>query len=172
MTTKGKKIPRLIALIGFMGSGKSTIGRLLAIKVGYKFIDLDTLIQNKTGKTIPEIFKLEGEGKFREYETEVLWSQKDNTNAIISTGGGAPITSANRRFFKENVYTIFLNVTLDEVLKRTGKQKERPLLNQPREELESLYNYRLPIYLSLANLVIQTDKKTPLEICQEILEAF
>ncbi len=166
---KSKHPPRLIALIGFMGSGKSTVGKILATKLGYKFVDLDNLIEEKTGKTIPEIFKTEGEKRFREYESEILWSLCEEKNTVISAGGGAPITEKNRAFFSEKAFTIFLYVTMEEVLKRTRNDNNRPLLNQNLEGIKNLYLTRLPIYQSLG-IKIETDGKTPLEIYEEIVE--
>ncbi len=168
-TKKAKHPPNLIALIGFMGSGKSTVGRLLATRIGYKFVDLDALIEETTGKPIPEIFRREGEKKFREYESQLLWSLTEEKNTVISTGGGAPITEKNRTFFTTRAFTIFLHVTLEEVLKRTTRDNNRPLLNQNLEEIKKLYQNRLPVYRSLG-ITVKTDGKTPLEICEEILE--
>ena len=145
------------------------MGKLLAAKLGYKFVDLDTLIEEKVGKTIPEIFRTEGEKKFREYESALLWSLLKEKNTVISTGGGAPITEKNREFFRERVLTVFLYVSLEEAFRRTKAADNRPLLNQDPEKIKKLYNSRLPIYRSLG-ITVKTDKKPPLQICEEILE--
>ena len=166
MKTTGKSKTR-IALIGFMASGKSTVGKLLARKVGYGFVDLDTMIEEYRGMSIPNIFSNEGEEAFRRYESICLTRLKDRERMVIATGGGAPITRENRRFFIEEAYTFFLEVPLAEVLRRTEGSDRRPLLKMPRERIEELYRMRLPIYRSLG-LSIQTEGKTPLEIADEI----
>lgn len=168
-----KKYSKSISLIGFMGSGKTTIGKLLSKKLGYKFNDLDTLVEKTVGRTIPEIFKTEGENKFREYESNALWSLKDKNRIIIATGGGAPIEERNREFFKEYSFTVFLYVSFDEVLRRTSRGGKalsiRPLLKQPLEEVKALYEKRLPVYKSLG-VKVDTANTTPLEVCDTIIE--
>ncbi len=156
-----------IALIGFMASGKSTIGKLLAKKIGYSFVDLDTLIEEYAGMSIPDIFSREGEEAFRRYESICLSRLKDGERVVIATGGGAPITRENRPFFTDEAYTFFLEVPLAEVLKRTEGSDNRPLLKMPKARIEELYRMRLPIYRSLGH-PIQTVGKTPLEIADEI----
>ena len=161
------KTPR-IALIGFMGSGKSTVGKLLAKRIGYGFVDLDSLIEEQTGKKIKDIFSEEGEKAFRQYESEQLFKLAKNKNIVIATGGGAPITEKNRPFFTEHAFTIFLDVPLSEMIKRTHGSDERPLLKMPKEKLQNLYKMRLPIYKSLG-YPVDTAGKTPLEITEEII---
>ncbi|MCD6120206.1 MAG: shikimate kinase [Spirochaetales bacterium] len=164
-----KKYTDIISLIGFMGSGKTTVGRLLSKKLGFKFTDLDKLVEETSGRTILEIFKTEGEEKFREYESNELWGLKDKKSMVISTGGGAPIEEKNRQFFKEYSFTVFLYISFDEMVKRTSGVGKgiRPLLNKPLEEVRELYNRRLPIYESLG-VKINTDNIPPLEICGRI----
>ncbi|NOY08617.1 MAG: shikimate kinase [Spirochaetes bacterium] len=164
-------IPRRISLIGFMGSGKTTVARLLGLKIGYKYIDLDSLIEQRAGRPVREIFKVEGEKIFRTYESQALMTLQEQNDIVISTGGGAPIQENNRRFFTDLSFTVFLYVSFDEMLKRTfaGKKSRdlRPLLQQPVKDIENLYRQRLPVYESLGVKVI-TDNATPLEICDEI----
>lgn len=170
-----KTIPRRISLIGFMGSGKTTVARLLGLKTGYKYIDLDSLIEQRTGMSVQEIFKVEGEKVFRSYESQALMTLQEQNGIVISTGGGTPIQENNRRFFSELSFTVFLYVSFDEMLKRTfaGKKTSdlRPLLQQPVKDIENLYRQRLPVYESLGIKVI-TDNATPMEICDEIAFLF
>ena len=156
-----------------MGSGKTTVGKILSGKLGFKFIDLDTLIEETTGRKIPEIFNTDGEAKFREYESNALWGLKDKAKVVISTGGGAPVEERNREFFKNYSFTVFLYTPLDEMLKRTLYRKNggntRPLLKHPYKEVRALYEERLPVYESLG-LRINTANLTPLEVCDRVIE--
>ncbi len=166
-----RRIPRRISLIGFMGSGKTTVARLLGVKTGYRYIDLDSLVEQRTGRSVQEIFKEEGEKIFRSYESQALITLQEQNDIVISTGGGTPIQENNRRFFTELSFTVFLYVSFDEMLKRTfaGKKSSdlRPLLHQPVKDIENLYRQRLPVYESLGVKII-TDNATPMEICEEI----
>jgi len=166
-----KKHSGRVSLIGFMASGKTTVGGLLSKRLGFKFKDIDRLVEETVGKTIPEIFKTEGEEKFREYESKALWSLKGEEHIVISTGGGAPIEEKNRSFFKEYSFTIFLYISFDEMVRRTfkGGKRIRPLLNKPLEEVKELYSRRLPVYESLG-VKINTDNVSPMEICNRIVD--
>ncbi len=163
-----EKLPPRISLIGFMGSGKSSIGRLLAAKAAYTFIDLDELIEERAGKSIPEIFARDGEEVFRDYENEALYSLADTGNLIIAAGGGAAVQPANRNFFLRLSHTIYLHVSFKEFLRRTAGKNNRPLLKKPLADLEALYNYRLPVYRRLGR-EIATDGRSLEEITGEII---
>jgi shikimate kinase len=125
MTVKNQ----IIYIIGFMGSGKTTAGRKLALLLGWKFIDLDKKIEEHTGKTIPEIFSARGEEYFREIETRLLRNLRSQTNTIISTGGGTPCHSDNMDFMNSTGLTIYLKLTPGQLKSRlSGSKGERPLI--------------------------------------------
>ncbi len=118
----------IVYIIGFMGSGKTTIGRELALHLGWSFVDLDKKIEEYAGKTIPEIFAQNGEEYFRETETSILESLKSSKNTIISTGGGAPCHHNNMEFMLGTGLTIYLKLTPDELNKRLESRSGRPLI--------------------------------------------
>jgi len=164
---KQPQAPHRIALIGFMGSGKTTVGRLMASRLGYRFLDLDTLIVENAGKSIREIFDEDGEGVFRQIETDALYSLREMHRLVIATGGGAPIRQENQEFFENLATTFYLEVPYDAFLKRTGKDHGRPLLDRTEKELKRLYESRLSIYRSLGR-PIPTNRKKPEEIAAKI----
>lgn len=153
-----------------MGSGKTTVGRLVASRLGFRFLDLDTLIVENARKSIREIFDEDGEEVFRQIETETLYSLREMHRLIIATGGGAPIRQENQEFFENLASTFFLEVSYNEFFKRTGQDHARPLLDRTDKQLRSLYKSRLPIYRSLGQRII-TDSKKPEDIAAEILDA-
>ena len=143
---KNKKI---IAIVGLMGVGKTTIGAKLAEKTKYYFIDCDCEIEDRERKTIKEIFAQNGEKYFRQVEKKVIREivERDE-NIVLSLGGGAFIDSDTRQILKEKSYTIWLFAKIDTILHRIGNKTTRPLLNQKykRETLEELAAKRYPIY--------------------------
>ena len=161
------RAPR-IALIGFMGSGKSTVGRLLARRLGYRFVDVDALIEEREGRSIREIFAAEGEEAFRRLESRALRELAAAQAIVAAAGGGAPIRPENRLFFTESARTFYLEVSFDEFLERTGADPARPLLERGTEELRKLYENRRPIYESLGRPV-STAGRSPAAVVEEIL---
>jgi shikimate kinase len=151
-----------------MGSGKTTVGRLVAGKLGYRFLDLDALITEIAGKSIREIFAEEGEEAFRRIESDALYSVREMNRLVIATGGGAPIRQENQEFFENLAATFYLEVSFKEFLNRAGRDPARPLLDRSKKDLEELYKSRLPIYRSLGQRVI-TDSRAPQDIAAEIL---
>jgi len=162
------KAPHRIALIGFMGSGKTTVGRLVASRLGYRFLDLDSLILENAGKSIREIFDQDGEEAFRRIESDALYSVREMNRLVIATGGGAPIRQENQEFFENLAVTFYLEVSFEEFLERTGADRARPLLDRSEQELEELYRSRLPVYRSLGRRIL-TDARRPDEIVAEII---
>lgn len=154
-------------LIGFMGSGKTTIAQLLADD----FVDLDTVIVDKIGISIADFFETFGEAKFRELETETL-KKLSKTNQIISTGGGIVMSEENRRFLKEaDVNVVYLEGDFDELYKRILADKEniRPVaMSHTREALSDIYQHRVDLYDAIATHKIHVTGKTPEEIVKEI----
>lgn len=160
----------LIYLIGFMGSGKSSVGKNLAYVLGTDFIDTDEFIERKYNRNIPNIFKVEGEVKFRGYETSALneISKKMSTDDVISTGGGIVETNENYETMNQSGDIIYLQTSLDEIYKRLIKDTNRPLWNNNDRAREALYNRRIAMYEEWSNYTVDTDGKTISEIIQEI----
>ncbi len=158
-----------IFLVGFMGSGKSTVGKILARKLGMEFIDIDEEIEKEEGMRIKDIFREKGEKYFRQLERKKIEGFLDKKGYVISTGGGLGADLLNMEKMKKAGIVIWLDTSLEEVLKRCKNDTNRPLLNQPLETLKELYEGRKKIY-SLAHLHIKTDGKLPEEIAEDILE--
>ncbi len=157
-----------IALFGFMGSGKSTLGKALAEKNAYVFIDLDEAIETKTGLSISQIFEAKGEIVFRKIEHQVLKDivKRDYTNLILSLGGGTIIQPTNRKLLEvKNYKKIYLDVQTDVLIERLLKQKnERPLLTKvPEEKLQdyinALFLSRKSIYENASDIRISIEKE-------------
>ncbi|AYW48593.1 shikimate kinase [Tetragenococcus osmophilus] len=161
-----------IVLIGFMGAGKTTIGHLLAQKLNTKQHDFDEILVEKIGMSIADYFERFGSESFREVETNVL-QQSIQLEGIISTGGGIVLKEENRLFLQENTNVIYLKADLDELIHRVvlDKRNVRPLAtSKSHDEIREVYLPRLPLYEESAKYVIDTTKKQPEEIVQEILD--
>ncbi|MDN2453312.1 shikimate kinase [Lactobacillus sp. UCMA15818] len=156
-------------LIGFMGSGKTTIGRLLAETLVVPHTDLDQEIVENTGQTIKEIFSNYGEKRFRELEHKTLLKQL-NKNGVLSTGGGTPISIRNLKILQAaKTPVILLEASTSTILERVGKNEERPLANQMSvQQLTELQIKRMPFYQECASLSINTDDRSPLDITEQI----
>lgn len=156
-------------LIGFMGSGKTTVGKLLAAHLTLPHVDLDKKIVEYTGKEIKEIFSQYGEKKFRELEQKTLVEQLDK-KGVLSTGGGTPISEQNLKILQAvKTPVILLETSLNTVLKRVAQSQDRPIINQlSKNELLELYNQRAPFYQRCADLRVTTDNRSPLEIVEWI----
>lgn len=147
-----------IYLIGPMGSGKTAVGRQLARDLRREFFDSDHELQRRTGVEIAFIFEKEGEAGFREREREMIDELSRKTNALVATGGGAVLSEANRERLAATGTVVYLKTTVDEQLKRTSRNRSRPLLQtaDPRKTLESLNEIRAPLYESLADFSVDT----------------
>ncbi|MDD2431088.1 MAG: shikimate kinase [Firmicutes bacterium] len=153
----------IVYLIGFMAAGKSTIGPLLAKKLGLPFMDLDFIIENQAKKSIPEIFLAEGEAGFRKRESVALFNKPDK--GVVATGGGIITEVCNREFLKSQL-VVFLKTDFFTVKQRIAKHPEtRPLADN---DLEKRFNQRQPLYLEVANFVVDTAGKTAQEIVEEV----
>ncbi len=159
-----------IYLVGPMGAGKTTIGKLLAKQLNREFVDCDWYIAEQTGADIPWIFEKEGEAGFRERETKALMELTQLPKIVMATGGGAVGLPQNRELLKQGL-VIYLNASVDVQLARTKKDKNRPLLQQddPKAVLERLYEVRHPLYLEVADIVVPTGKLYPRQMANEIL---
>ena len=157
--------PRVI-LIGPMGSGKTTIGSLLAEKLGLAFRDTDHLIEEREEKPVSQIFLDQGEDAFRAIEKRVLRDELLTDGTVLSLGGGAPISiDAQSALRAISSYIIFLDISLSTVVPRIGFNRDRPLLlNNPRGQWQTLMEARRPIYEALADVTINVDDKSEEEI--------
>ena len=157
-----------LAIVGYMGSGKTTLGRLLARATGLEFVDLDRTISKKAGKEIPEIFAEYGEGRFRDLEREALREALDGkTPCIVACGGGVVIRPENRALL-QGVTTIFLREDIGVLYGRT-RGPGRPLRAASREEFESRYDERLPFYREVADFEVEVDGRSPSQVVEEVL---
>lgn len=161
-----------IFLIGSMGAGKSTLGRLLASALKRPFYDSDKVIEERCGASIPWIFDIEGEAGFRDREIQAIDDLTALKGIILSTGGGSVIKPENRQHLKERGVVVFLRTTVEQQLLRTSKDHNRPLLQteDPRAKLEALKNTRDPLYLATAHLVVDTDQRPPHQVMLDIKE--
>ncbi|WP_456484669.1 shikimate kinase [Desulfurobacterium sp.] len=159
-----------ISLIGFMGCGKSTVGRLLSKKLNFPFIDIDEEIGKKVGTSIPEIFRQFGEDFFREKEIEIFKAIISNFDkVIISTGGGMPSYKNNLKILNERSISIYLKADFETLWERIKADSNRPLVKRGKNELMKLYKTRENFYKK-AKIIINTQNKTPEQIANEIIE--
>ena len=162
-----------IVLIGFMGAGKSTIGRLLAEQLGWQFIDIDTEVETKAGRTVAEIFRHEGEFVFRHLESSAIARGLGLRKAVVALGGGAPEVLTNRLLLEQTPRTavVWLEAPFDELVTRCTQQDgaERPVLADHATAQER-FTYRAPLYRRCAKIRITTSGKGPSETLAEVLE--
>ena len=159
-------------LIGFMGSGKSTISKKLSYRMKMVMIDTDKVIEEKEGRTISDIFAKDGEETFRRMETELLEELVKSTHkTILSVGGGTPLREENRTLLKQLGQVIYLEISADTVLERLKGDQTRPLLqgSDARQKVESLLNARKPIYEAAAQITVRVDGKSSDEVVEEVL---
>ena len=160
-----------IFLIGFSGSGKSSVGKKLAKHLNYNFLDTDRIIEKTTSLSIDETINTKGEKEFRSIETQVLSKIDFSQNNVISTGGGLPTEKDNIRIMKNNGSIIWLKASIDSIYDRLKNSKEiRPLIGNhiEKENIESLYNSRQSVY-NIADVSIDTDNKNLDEITKELI---
>ena len=157
-----------IYLVGFMGAGKSTVGRLLAEKLGYEHIDIDKYIEQSEGCCIAQIFEKKGEEYFRNLESQKLRELSEKDNLVISTGGGLGAKLENMEFMKSQGTVVWLDVHIDTVFERCKDDDSRPLLKKGHEFVRELYEKRKSVY-SLANIHIDTNHKYPEVVVGDIL---
>jgi len=155
-----------------MGAGKTTIGRQLAKKLSLKFYDSDHEIEKRTGVKISLIFEIEGEEGFRRRETQVLSELSQLNNVVLSTGGGAMTQAENRELLKRNGYIIYLKSSPEMLFKRTADDKRRPLLQGDNrlEQIINILNEREPVYIEMADEIINSEKMSIKQIIQKIVE--
>ncbi len=150
-----------IALIGFMGTGKSAVGRALAEKLGWEFVEMDSLIEGMAGKPIPEIFQQDGEIAFRELEIEVTKRLAQGTRQAIACGGGMVLNKINTDRLRETSPMVYLKASPRKILERTSAgENERPLLDvpDPAQRIRELLDFRKPFYQRSADITIDTSR--------------
>lgn len=162
-----------IVLVGPMGAGKSTVGRLVAARLGCTFVDTDHLIEARSGADIPWIFDVEGEDGFRRRETQVLESLQGVDRHVIATGGGIVVRPENHALLNQLGRVFYLTASIEQLFSRTRKDKKRPLLQvaNPRKQIELIFNTRDPIYRQVADVVLNTDGRSSKWVAQQISQA-
>lgn len=162
-----------VALIGFMGTGKTEVGRLLAQKLGKVFMETDLFIEKKAGKSIPDIFRDSGEVAFRELELEVIKEISGKKNAVIACGGGAVLNTINIDRLQRECVIILLTASPGVILKRTSADKDgRPLLavGDRLARINKLLKFRWPFYERAADITVNTSRLQPEDVVEYIIE--
>jgi shikimate kinase len=160
----------MIVLVGFMGAGKTTVGTLLAEKLGLEFADSDLVLEQRAGRPIRQIFADEGEAAFRVLEHQVIADLLDGPDLVLALGGGAAEHAGTRRRLAA-AQVVYLHVGYEQAMRRVsgdGDPASRPLLARP--DLAATYRRRLPLYAAVATLTIPTDDRPPEAVTQDILE--
>ena len=161
-----------IVLMGFMGAGKTTIGKALSKELSCKFIDTDEMIEQEQGRNISEIFEKEGEPAFRDMETELLKRLlKSKELFVLSIGGGMPVREENRALLRNLGIVIYLKTSKEEIIRRVSGDKNRPLLQggDLEKKVTNLMNARAQIYVETAHMEVITDRKNPSEVVENIM---
>ncbi|HEY82555.1 MAG TPA: shikimate kinase [Dehalococcoidia bacterium] len=162
-----------LALIGFMGAGKTAVGKVLAERLGKEFIELDALIEQRAGKTIPEIFQQDGEIAFRELEIEAVKEVCGKKNAVIACGGGVVLNQINIDRLRKESLIVYLKALPGVILKRTSSDaNERPLLKAADRaaEIRRLVQFRKPFYERAADITIDTSKLDVDSVAEQIIK--
>ena len=161
-----------VFLVGPMGAGKTTIGKLLAKQLGRGFLDSDWYIESQTGADIAWIFAKEGEAGFRERETRAIDELTQKPQIVLATGGGAVMSAENRAFLHQRGIVVYLNAPVDVQMARTAKDKSRPLLQQPnpKQILQDLYSIRDPLYRQVAHIIMPTGHTYPRYMVNQLLQ--
>jgi shikimate kinase len=154
-----------------MGAGKSTIGRMLAKELGYRFLDSDRIIEERCGANIPWIFDVEGEDGFRQRETAMLDELSSEVNTVLATGGGAVMRPENHSLLKKDATVVYLKTSIEQQVERTRKDRNRPLLqnDDPEAVLRKLFSIRDPLYSDLADIIMYTDRKSPRLVVRQLV---
>lgn len=164
---------RNVALVGFMGAGKTTVGRLVAQYLGFEFVDTDQLIERRAGATIPEIFARQGETAFRESEREVIAELTLRSGHVIATGGGLVCQPGNLEHLKAHALVVCLWASPETLWQRVRHQARRPLLNvpDPHAEMLRLLEERAPFYRQ-ADVLVNTGSRSSREVAQQVVHQF
>jgi shikimate kinase len=162
-----------LALVGFMGTGKSSIGRLVADALHFTFLDTDDVITARAGKTVAEIFEQSGEASFRDLEKRLVEELTRRTRTVIATGGGLPANDANLASLKTHALVVCLWASPERIWERVRGQTHRPLLNEPdpQETIRSLLAVRGPYYRQ-ADVLVNTEMRSLREVAQQVIHQF
>jgi shikimate kinase len=164
---------RNIALVGFMGTGKSSVGRLIAGQLHFSFLDTDEMIESRAGKSVSNIFAEDGEAVFRKFEREVVAELSSQTKTVISTGGGLAANPANLASLKEHALVVCLWASPEKIWERVRHQSHRPLLQDPdpQAKIRRLLAEREPFYKQ-ADVLLNTEVRSLREVAQTVLHQF
>jgi shikimate kinase len=162
-----------LALIGFMGTGKSSVGRLLAHELQFTFLDTDHVIEERVGKSVSEIFQQNGEPVFREWERKIVAELAHRSNTVIATGGGLPTIGDNLTNLKTHALVICLWASAETIFERVRHHSHRPLLNEPDPlaKIHRLLAAREPYYRQ-ADVLINTEQRPLREVVAQVLHQF
>jgi shikimate kinase len=156
------QVPGNIFLVGMMGAGKTSVGRILARRLNKEFVDSDHVIEERTGVRIPVIFEIEGEAGFRQRESQIIDELTGRQGIVLATGGGAILAQHNRDLLRSRGTVVYLRASVKDLLHRTRHDKNRPLLQtaDPRARLTELFQLRDPLYQEVAHLTIDTGSQS------------
>ena len=162
-----------IALIGFMGAGKTSVGRLVSEQLGFDYLDTDEMIQSRTGRTITDIFAKDGEPAFRKLEEQIVAELTTHERTVISTGGGLPVNPKNLASLKIHALVVCLWASPDKIWERVRNQTHRPLLNtpDPKGKIRELLAEREPFYRK-ADVLLNTEPRHVREVAQQVIDQF
>lgn len=165
--------PSRVLLIGMMGAGKTTTGHLLAERLRWPYLDSDDEIERQTGRTVPEIWKTQGEAAFRAEETRVLAEACASAGpAVVSVAGGAVLARENRALIRSSGLVVWLRADVSTLVARVGNGAGRPLLEAgPAAALKRLYEERAPLYSDLADHIFDVDRMSPPQVVDAVVEA-
>lgn len=166
-------MPQSVFLVGLMGAGKTTVGRLLARRLKMRFVDSDHEVSAATGVTIPTIFDIEGESGFRRRESEVIQRLSQNVDIVMATGGGSILDPENRRCLRERGMVVYLSAAPETLHERTRKDAGRPLLQvgDRLARLRELYQQRDPLYREVADITIEVGRTSASQVVRQILSS-
>ena len=166
-------LPVNLVLIGFMGSGKSSIGRLLATRLGFHLLDTDAMVVEDAGMQITEIFEWKGEGVFRDYESRALTYlvERNARRLVVATGGGIVTRESNLPLLHQIGFVVGLTASEEVIFERVSRNRARPLLHtpNPRETVSQLMAGRAPLYEAAADYMVDTSAKSHLQVSEEII---
>ena len=159
-----------VFLVGPMGAGKTTIGKMLSADLGWEFFDSDRFIEEKSGANIPWIFDVEGESGFRDREEQAIDCLTNQERIVLATGGGAILREMNRNRLSSRGIVVYLCTSIEQQLQRTVRDRNRPLLQtaDPEAVLRALFEIRDPLYQETADIILKTDQRNPKWVVNEI----